>query len=113
MILGSARIVARWSPPPSCIKTIEPGSTAPSTRCTIWRDDVRETQSRGSTLHVTTSHPLAFGFLQHGVIEATPGGTEQPRRDPESVEGMRRLPDLIGDPLPGEIGQRRIDRVIP
>ena len=59
------------------------------------------------------AHPLALGFLQHGVIEATPGGTEQPRRDPESVEGMRRLPDLIGDPLPGEIGQRRIDRVIP
>ena len=27
MILGSARIVADWSPPPSCINTIDPGRT--------------------------------------------------------------------------------------
>src|SRR6185312_8089809 len=91
MIRGRARIVAVRSPPPSCMITIEPGSTRESTARTMPLAVRPGAQSRGSTDHRTTRQSRLDAIATTRSDQPPPGGRNRVGCTPSEISVCRAL----------------------
>src|SRR5579885_2027959 len=81
MTMGRAATVWERSPPPSCIRMMEPLTVCAIMRATMVFTPGRD-QSRGSTFHKTVDKPKRLAFVNTAALKAPYGGRKYVGRAP-------------------------------